>query len=164
MERALRQENLDVAGGKVLDKGREVGVRTVSTKRDPLELLDVPVAVRDGHTVRVRDIARVVDATADVQNISRVGGRTAVRLGLRKGDGENTIEVAEAGRAEGQALQAAYPELEAWRVAHGVLPVALEVLDLPGQVDRAELRAAIPEWHTLGVSTPAEIATPSRSI
>ncbi len=112
VERALVAENLDVAGGKVLEKGREVGLRTVATKRKPEELLDVPVSVKGGRVIRLSEIARIVDGTAELMNISRVDGRAAVRLGLRKGDGENTITVAEAGRVEAERIAADFPQLE----------------------------------------------------
>src|SRR5690606_2664033 len=68
VERALRAENIDVSVGKVTDAGREVGLRTVSSKKSPEELHDIPVAALNGEVVKLKDIGRVVDGTVEIDN------------------------------------------------------------------------------------------------
>lgn len=112
VERAVRSENIDVSAGKVLDAGREVGLRTVSAKVRPEELLAIPVASRNGQVIRLSDVARVIDGTAEVDNVVRVNGKAGVRLGVRKGPSENTIQVAADVRAAMEELRRDFPEVE----------------------------------------------------
>jgi HAE1 family hydrophobic/amphiphilic exporter-1 len=112
VERALRAENIDLSVGKVRDAGREVGVRTVAAKRRAVDLETVPVATRDGRVVRLNEVSRIVDDTAEIDNVVRINGRIGVRLGVRKGPGENTIEVAHAVYRAIEKIEADFPEVE----------------------------------------------------
>ena len=115
--RALQSENVDLSIGKIEDGGLEVGVRAVAAKTDGDQLLDIPVAVRAGEggqerVIRVRDIARLVDAAQDPNSIVRERGRSALRVGIRKGPGENTIEVAERAKKAARALDDDLPNVK----------------------------------------------------
>jgi HAE1 family hydrophobic/amphiphilic exporter-1 len=108
---ALSEENVDTGSGKMLEKGREVGIRVLSSKKTPAELESIPVVARGIQVIRIRDIARVIDTTAELMNVSRVNAETAVFLGVRKGDGENTVDVAAALRAEVAKLSREFPQV-----------------------------------------------------
>jgi HAE1 family hydrophobic/amphiphilic exporter-1 len=108
---ALSEENVDTGSGKMLEKGREVGIRVLSSKKSPAELESIPVVARGMQVIRIRDIARVVDTTAELMNVSRVNAETAVFLGVRKGDGENTVDVAAGVRAEVERLTREFPQI-----------------------------------------------------
>ncbi|MFZ9888026.1 MAG: efflux RND transporter permease subunit, partial [Myxococcota bacterium] len=94
VERALRAENINVSVGKVRDGGREVGLRTINAKTTAQELGAIPVATVAGELITIADLGRVVDDAAEVDNLVRINGEIGMRLGVRKGPGENTIEVA----------------------------------------------------------------------
>lgn len=111
VENAIRAENLDVSAGKVLDGGREVGLRTVNAKSTPEALAGIPVATRQGRVIYLREVTRLVDGTAEVDNIVRVNGQVGVRLGVRKGPNENTIEVAQQVRMAIADMAKDYPEV-----------------------------------------------------
>jgi len=108
---ALAEENVDTGSGEMLEKGREVGIRVLSSKKSPDELLRIPVVARGAQVIRIEDVARVVDTTAELMNVSRVNSETAVFLGVRKGDGENTVDVAAAVRAEVAKLEREFPQI-----------------------------------------------------
>jgi HAE1 family hydrophobic/amphiphilic exporter-1 len=112
--RALVAENVDLSVGKVEDGGLEVGLRTVASKTVATELLDIPVAVRvneagQERVIRVRDVAAVVDSEQEPNSVVRERGRPALRVGVRKGPGENTIEVAARAKAAAAELDADLP-------------------------------------------------------
>ena len=111
VEGAIRAENLDVSAGKVLDGGREVGLRTVSAKTTPAALAKIPIANREGRVIYLHEVTRLVDGTAEKDNIVRVNGKVGVRLGVRKGPSENTIEVAKQVRAAMTEIGKDYPEV-----------------------------------------------------
>jgi HAE1 family hydrophobic/amphiphilic exporter-1 len=94
VERALVAANLDLSVGKVRDGGREVGLRAVGAKRAAKDLEGIVVAVAGGQLIRLSDVGQVVDDHKERDNVVRVNGQAGLRLGVRKGPGENTIAVA----------------------------------------------------------------------
>ncbi len=110
--RAVASHAVDVSGGKVLRGGSEVGLRTLAKHRTLDDLRRTVVANKNGTEVRVADIADVVLSPVEAQNIVESRGRPAMRVGARKIDGENTIEVAARVRAEADRLALDYPQLD----------------------------------------------------
>lgn len=108
---ALAQDNIDVTGGKVREGGREVSVRTVSRKDTAAELLKTPIGMRGDRLVRVGDVANIVDAASDPTSLTRIEGKTALRLSVRKGSGENTIAVAQRLRKRIKELNEEFPNV-----------------------------------------------------
>ena len=90
---ALQTQNVQVPGGQVEQGLRDLTLRTYGRVATPAEFGDIAVASRSGYSVRVRDVARVEDGTAEPETIARVGGKPAVVLQVRKQSGTNTVEV-----------------------------------------------------------------------
>lgn len=89
---AVRKSNLVLAAGTARIDGIDYQVHPENTLPTPEEIEAIPVAVRDGHAVFVRDVARVVDDAALQYNIVRVNGKRSVYCPLLREPGENTIE------------------------------------------------------------------------
>jgi hydrophobic/amphiphilic exporter-1 (mainly G- bacteria), HAE1 family len=92
---ALRTQNVQIPGGKVEQGLRELTLRTYGRVGAPSEFGNLPVAERDGQTIRVRDVARLEDSTADAESVASVSGKPAVVLQMRKQSGTNTVAVIE---------------------------------------------------------------------
>jgi hydrophobe/amphiphile efflux-1 (HAE1) family protein len=95
---SVRQSNLLLPSGSLKTEGRDYNVFT-NTQVDTLdELRDVTVgpATADGRVIRVRDVAEVVDGTADQTEIVRINGARGVSLRVVKQPGANTIAVVDA--------------------------------------------------------------------
>lgn len=99
---AVRASNFLLASGDLRAGDRDYNVFSNTQVEGPAELAEVIVAPGDGRDrapVRVRDVATVVDATADQANIVRIDGRRGVTLRVVKQPGANTIAVVDALRA-----------------------------------------------------------------
>ncbi len=91
----IAREHLTVPGGDI-DIGRQnFLVRLTSEVKDPKEILDFVVDVRDGDPVYVRDVATVVYGFVEAKTLARMNGRTAISLTVEKRTGANIIEVAD---------------------------------------------------------------------
>lgn len=100
--RAVRSSNLLLPSGTLVAGTRDYNVFTNTQITDPVALEDVVVSrpvTADAQPVHVRDVAEVVDHTADQKNIVRVNGRRGVYLRVLKQPGANTIGVVDAVRA-----------------------------------------------------------------
>jgi HAE1 family hydrophobic/amphiphilic exporter-1 len=92
---ALGRQNLEVPAGRVERGTGEQLVRVTGRITDPAQFNDVIVAMRNGMTVRLGDVARVEDATEEERSIALVDDRRAVSLDVLKVSGANTVEVAD---------------------------------------------------------------------
>ncbi len=107
----LRAENLNVPAGRFEEGEREVGVRTVGEFTDVEQVRNVIVAsAADGSTVRLRDVANVVDGFAEMRTRVRVNGQEAVTFEIRKQSGKNTVEVAHGVKAKLAKLEGSFPK------------------------------------------------------
>jgi HAE1 family hydrophobic/amphiphilic exporter-1 len=92
---ALGRQNLEVPAGRVERGTGEQLVRVTGRITDPAQFNDIIVATRGGMTVRLRDVARVEDATEEERSIAMVDDRRAVSLDVLKVSGANTVDVAD---------------------------------------------------------------------
>jgi HAE1 family hydrophobic/amphiphilic exporter-1 len=91
--RALQAQNVQLPGGQVEQGLRDLTLRTYGRVGSPAEFGDITVASRSGYPVKVRDVARVEDGTAEPASVARVNGQPAVVLQVRKQSGTNTVAV-----------------------------------------------------------------------
>jgi CzcA family heavy metal efflux pump len=80
-------------GGFVESGGRRLNVRNVQTIDDPNELGQVPLAERGGRTLRLVDVARVVEDTMPLWGDAVINGGDGLMLIVQKYRGANTMEV-----------------------------------------------------------------------
>ncbi len=106
---AIVQANSDVPGGNLSGPEQERSLRTMGRLSDAEAFGNVVVARVNGAPVRVRDVATVTDGTAEQRSVSRLDGRPAVKLEVRRQSGANTIEVIEGVKAAAERVQAQLP-------------------------------------------------------
>ena len=90
---ALKKSNLVLAAGTARIAGTDYQVHPENTLPQAVDIEAVPVAVRDGRPIFIRDLGRVVDDAALQYNIVRVNGKRSVYCPLLREPGENTIAV-----------------------------------------------------------------------
>ncbi len=90
---ALQQQNVEIPGGRLTADRRETGLRTLGRIETVEDFNDLIVAERPGGFVRVRDIGRAVDGEEEARTLSRLDGRNAVSMLVRKQSGTNTVAV-----------------------------------------------------------------------
>jgi HAE1 family hydrophobic/amphiphilic exporter-1 len=90
---ALAAANLDVPGGKVVAGGQDIALRTKGEFRTVAEVGDVILRSTAGSTVRLKDVATVVDGYEDRTTTTRLNGVDAVSFAVRKQAGGNTVAI-----------------------------------------------------------------------
>ena len=90
---ALGVQNVQLPGGRVEQGLRDLTLRTYGRVEDPQAFGDIIIGTRNGHAVRLAEVARVVDGMEEPETVASVNGEPAVILQVRKQSGTNTIEV-----------------------------------------------------------------------
>src|SRR5256712_391285 len=94
IERALREENAEIPGGRVEGAGREFAVRTRGELARPEEFASIVISQTGNDVVRLGDVARVEVGPDDERTAVRWNGQQAVGLGIVKQSKASTLDVA----------------------------------------------------------------------
>lgn len=106
---SIRSENMDTPGGKVTDGKRETSLRSVGNISSPDQLLNLPVAQRNGVQLYVRNIASVEDTTKDATSVTKLNDKTSIGLDIMKQSGSNTVQVVETAKKELEKIKKDLP-------------------------------------------------------
>jgi hydrophobic/amphiphilic exporter-1 (mainly G- bacteria), HAE1 family len=93
---AIRQQNMELPGGRVDEGTRELTVRTMGRIIDPKDFADITLAWRNGLPIKVSDIGHVEDGQEEQRTMARLNGKPTVTLLISKQSGQNTVAVADA--------------------------------------------------------------------
>ncbi len=108
---ALRRENVELPAGSVEAAQRDFSVRIDRSYRSPEQFASLPMGKgRDGHIVRLGEVAKVELGSMDRRNLFRGNGLPQVGMGIVKQSTANTVTVANAVRAEVERLSPTLPE------------------------------------------------------
>ncbi len=110
LERALRQQNVDLPSGRIESTAREFPVRLRGRMDNPSEYENLIVANRGGTQVKFSDIGRVELGPSEYRSFTYVKGRPAVSVSVLRQSRSNLLEVAEAVKALIPILQSDMPE------------------------------------------------------
>src|SRR5437868_6358618 len=92
---AVRQQNVEVPGGRVEEGAREFTVRTMGRVANPEQFNDIAVATRGTYAVKLRDIGYAADEAEEQRTAAYLDGQPAVTLVVAKQSGQNTVSVAD---------------------------------------------------------------------
>jgi HAE1 family hydrophobic/amphiphilic exporter-1 len=106
---ALQQENQEVPAGRVQRGATEQLVRVTGRIINPASFASIVVAVRNGVPVRLGDVAKVIDGSADKRTAAMLDSVPALALDVLKISGSNTVAVADSVRSAAAALQRILP-------------------------------------------------------
>ncbi|MEE8165062.1 MAG: efflux RND transporter permease subunit, partial [Myxococcota bacterium] len=90
---AVHREHVELPSGMVQSVNIEYAVQTDAEFRSVAELERLIVAWDDEAPVRLGDVARIEDGSADLESIGHFNAVPAVALGIRKTSGANTVAV-----------------------------------------------------------------------
>lgn len=93
VERAVRTENIEAPGGRMINGPQEVGVRTMGRVESVQEFNDIIIKNVAGAPVRLRDIGFAEDGMAEKRTFAYLRGQPAVTMGIQRQTGTNTVEV-----------------------------------------------------------------------
>lgn len=93
VERAVRSENVETPGGRIIRGPQEMGVRTMGRVENIQQFNDIIVKNAGGVPIRVRDVGYAEDGMAERRNFAYYKGRPAVIVEVRRQTGTNTVKV-----------------------------------------------------------------------
>ncbi len=107
----IARENLSVPAGLLERPNQEYTLRVLGEFSDLNQLRRLPVNMPGSpKTVRVEDVARVVDGSVEPRDLAEADGRNAVALSIQKRTDANTVGTADAVRTRVAALNRQLPE------------------------------------------------------
>jgi hydrophobic/amphiphilic exporter-1 (mainly G- bacteria), HAE1 family len=92
----LRQENINISGGRIEEGSERYLVRTVNQFTDLEQMRELLVGNVNGVPVRLRDVATVTQGYKEREAVIRSRGREAVELAIYKEGDANTVAAADA--------------------------------------------------------------------
>ncbi|MBM3845158.1 MAG: efflux RND transporter permease subunit [Verrucomicrobia bacterium] len=94
VQRALRQQNIELPSGRVENLDREMSILTRGEMKSAEEFNNLVVRSSGDALVRLKDIGRAEDGAEDYRTIARANGKPCVFLGVVKQSKANTVSVA----------------------------------------------------------------------
>lgn len=90
---AVKKQNVEIPGGRLTWETQEQGIRTLGRLERVGDFNNLIIADYKGAPVRLKDIGYVVDGEEEPRTLSRLDGKNAVSLLVRKQSGTNTVQV-----------------------------------------------------------------------
>src|SRR6266513_212668 len=109
VSRALQAQNIEIPGGRVDQGHQSLTLRTRGRVQSVAEFTDIFVRERNGHPIRIGDVARVEDGEAEPETLANVDGTGTVLLQVRRQSGTNTVEVVRSVKERLEGLKAGLP-------------------------------------------------------
>ena len=107
----LRSENQNTPVGEIDEGDITYLVRSQGQFENLDQIRDMVVMTRQGVPVYMKDIAEVKDSTEDLRGFTRINGRAGIRMRVTKQSGQNTVEIADAVRAEIERINREMPSI-----------------------------------------------------
>jgi len=108
---ALRGESYDLPAGRLVAGTKEVGLKAVGRFDEPAAIEEVVLMTGPhGTQIRVADVGRVLDTTAEARTLTRVDGVPSITFDVQKQGGANTVAVVDGVEAAVKELEGALPE------------------------------------------------------
>ncbi|MBC7327371.1 efflux RND transporter permease subunit [bacterium] len=92
---AISAENRNLPTGYLRGPHNEYLVRAVGEVRNPQELGDITLTIKNGAPILLKDVAVIKDTTKEPTSYARVNGKPAVTVMVYKQSGTNTVDVSE---------------------------------------------------------------------
>lgn len=109
---ALRQSNLDAAGGLAEIGGTRQSLRVLGNSDSAYQLSQTQIQLGGGRTVRLADIAKVRDGYSERTSISQVNGKEVVNFAMSRARGASDLTVYDAALAEMDKIEEENPGVE----------------------------------------------------
>lgn len=111
VSRALKRVQQEASGGRGQLGGTDQGVRTIATVQRAADLEALPIALANGRSVRLDQIATVKDTTAEPSQGAMLDGKPAVGFQVSRARGFDESRIAQGAERVLAKLQASNPDL-----------------------------------------------------
>tara|TARA_Y100001936_G_scaffold248465_1_gene296405 strand:+ start:1427 stop:4552 length:3126 start_codon:yes stop_codon:yes gene_type:complete len=107
---AIKKRNLNVPGGSITQGKNEVTVRFQGEFQTVKDIRDMPIVTQEGISIKLSDVATVVDGAEEVETESRWNGKKSVTLAINKLSDGDAISIAARARTEIENIATTLPE------------------------------------------------------
>ncbi|HEY9094683.1 MAG TPA: efflux RND transporter permease subunit, partial [Hydrogenophaga sp.] len=146
VSRQLAQVQIERAGGRADIGGSQQPLRTLSAVNSAEELAAVEVALSDGRSVRLDQIASVKDTIAEPTAAAFLDGKPVVGFEVARSRGASEVEVGHGVREKLKALQAERTDLHITESFDFVTPVEEEFAGSMALLYEGALLAVLVVW------------------
>jgi HAE1 family hydrophobic/amphiphilic exporter-1 len=163
----LRAENLNLPGGHIEDRYREYLLRTTGEFTSLKEMENLPITLREGVPIYLKDIGRVEDTYKELRALSRTNRKDAVMLIVSKESGANTVIVSNRAKKELEKIKnilpgdiQIYTVFDISRMINQIVNVTSSNALVGGILATAVLFLFLASWRptlTIGLSIPLSI-------
>ncbi|MGH7638420.1 MAG: efflux RND transporter permease subunit, partial [Gemmatimonadaceae bacterium] len=101
----IRNENQDVAAGRLTSETREIAGKTAGKFRSVDDIRGILLSSGGGQRIALTQIATIRDTSAEQRSWARLDGAPAVRVSIRKQPDANTVEIVDGVQATLDKLQ-----------------------------------------------------------
>ena len=110
IQQAIQAENFAGSAGSVFEGSQQLSLRVDGEIKDVDEIKEIPIRLASGETIKLEEVAQVLDDFAEVTQNSYVNGQPSLSLNLNKATGGNTVKVAKAANRELEKMIEQLPE------------------------------------------------------
>ncbi len=107
---SVANANVEIPGGTIKNGESQLTLRTMGKLTKVSQFKNVIVSSPGGQNIYLSDIASVKDTTEEKTSITRLNGKLAVGLDIRKQSGSNTVQVAESVKKQIELLRNEIPK------------------------------------------------------
>ncbi|MCW2349705.1 multidrug efflux pump subunit AcrB [Sphingobium sp. B1D7B] len=93
VNQALRQVNVNAAGGQAEIAGSRQSVRVLGNAQDAYSLGQTQISLGNGRTILLADIASVTDGYGEQKRLAKVGGKQVVNFSIERAKGASDVSV-----------------------------------------------------------------------
>jgi len=109
VQRALRQQNVELPSGRVENLDREMTILTRGELKSADEFNELVIRAEGTSVVRLRDIGRAESGVEDYRTVARAMGKPTIFLGVVKQSKANTVSVARGIKEQVEQLRSMVP-------------------------------------------------------
>ncbi len=103
---ALRQVNINAAGGRTEVAGSRQSVRVLGNAKSAFDLSQTEIQITGNRTVRLADVADVRDAYSELTSVAKFNGKPVVTFSMSRARGESDVSVYEGALEEMKKIEA----------------------------------------------------------
>jgi len=107
----LQQLNVDMPGGRGAVGATEQSIRTLGRAQSVEDLRHLELAIPGSRTVRLSDIAEVVDGTSELRGVSRLNGVPTVGFAINRAPNSSEVTIYDGVVKTLEELKKQYPDL-----------------------------------------------------
>ena len=111
---AIQSNHVEIPAGRIETAEKEMNVRAMGEATSVEEFGNIVIPRRGGQPIYkpifIKDVATIEDGLADQRRLSRIAGKTAIGIGIRKQRGSNAVAVAHQVKSRLKQIQKELPK------------------------------------------------------